>query len=107
MDRAYSRREFLKAAALAAAAPAVAPVLRRTSMEKPNIVVVLTDDLGYGDLGCYGAQPSDTSFLDRLAAEGTRFTDFYAPHASCSPSRAGLLTGCYPYRVSVPEVLDP
>ncbi|MFN3683250.1 MAG: sulfatase [Fimbriimonadaceae bacterium] len=107
MDRRVSRREFLRAAALAAAAPALAPVLRRRSMDRPNIVVILTDDLGYGDLGCYGAEPSDTPFLDRLAAEGTRFTDFYAPHASCSPSRAGLLTGCYPYRVSVPEVLDP
>ncbi|MEJ5170755.1 MAG: sulfatase, partial [Fimbriimonadales bacterium] len=107
MGGGLSRREFLQAAAGVAAAPSFRPILPGGDMRRPNIVVVLTDDLGYADLGCYGARPSDTPFLDRLAAEGTRFTDFYAPHASCSPSRAGLLTGCYPYRVSVPEVLDP
>jgi arylsulfatase A-like enzyme len=74
---------------------------------KPNIVVVLTDDQGYGDAACYGATDIDTPNLDRLARDGIRFTDYDAPHASCSPSRAGLLTGCYPLRVSVPEVLGP
>ena len=74
---------------------------------KPNIVIILTDDQGYGDVACYGARDIDTPNLDRLAKEGIRFTDYYAPHASCSPSRAGLLTGCYPVRVDVPEVLGP
>jgi arylsulfatase A len=65
----------------------------------PNVVVINCDDLGYGDLGCYGSDRHDTPVLDRLAAEGARCTDFYMPSPVCSPSRAGLLTGSYPLRV--------
>lgn len=54
----------------------------------PNFVVILCDDLGYGDLGCYGSSAHDTPRLDRMAAEGTRFTNCYVPSAVCSPSRA-------------------
>lgn len=75
--------------------------------QKPNIVIILTDDQGYGDAACYGATDIETPNLDRMAREGIRLTDYYAPHASCSPSRAGLLTGCYPVRVGIPEVLGP
>ena len=67
----------------------------------PNFVVIFCDDLGYGDLGCYGSRDHDTPRLDRMAAEGTRFTDCYVPAPVCSPSRAGLLTGCYPKRVGL------
>jgi arylsulfatase A-like enzyme len=69
--------------------------------ERPNIVVVFADDLGYGDLGCYGSKTIETPHLDRLAAEGLRLTSFYA-QAVCGPSRAALLTGCYPIRVAEP-----
>lgn len=67
--------------------------------ERPNIVFVFVDDQGYYDLGCYGATEVRTPRIDAMAAEGTRFTDYYAAAPICSPSRAGLLTGCYPRRV--------
>jgi len=71
------------------------------SGKKPNIIFILTDDLGYGDLGCYGCTAINTPNIDRLAREGMRFTDFYACNSLCSPSRAGLLTGRYPHRSGV------
>ena len=64
----------------------------------PNIVVIYADDLGYGDLGCYGHPTIRTPQLDQMAAEGLRFTSFYSPAEVCTPSRAGLLTGRYPPR---------
>ncbi|MDD9987767.1 MAG: sulfatase [Spirochaetaceae bacterium] len=67
----------------------------------PNFIVIFCDDLGYGDLGCYGSADHDTPRLDRMAAEGMRFTDAYVPSPVCTPSRAGLLTGCYPRRVGL------
>ncbi len=72
----------------------------------PNIVIILTDDLGYGDLSVYGSPQARTPHLDQMAAEGMKFTSFYAM-PSCSPSRAALLTGCYPPRVGVPDVIGP
>jgi len=77
------------------------------SARRPNFVIILADDLGYGDLGCYGARAICTPNLDRMAAEGVRFTDFYAAAPLCSPSRASLLTGRYPVRAGVPNVLFP
>jgi len=74
---------------------------------RPNVVVILTDDLGYADVGSFGAQGFTTPSLDRLAVEGMRFTTFYAAAPVCSPSRAGLLTGSYPVRVGVTDVLQP
>ncbi|MCU0779572.1 MAG: sulfatase [Akkermansiaceae bacterium] len=65
----------------------------------PNIVLIYVDDLGYGDLGCYGSEKNDTPHIDRLAREGMRFTDYYSASSVCTPSRASLLTGCYPGRV--------
>lgn len=66
--------------------------------ETPNIIIIYADDLGYGDLGCYGHPSIRTPNLDRLAAEGMRFTDFYSAAEVCTPSRAALLTGRYPVR---------
>jgi arylsulfatase len=81
----------------AAEQPAAAP--------RPNIVFILADDLGYGDLGSYGAKDIATPNLDRLAREGVRFTDFYSVGNTCSPSRAALMTGRYPARSGVNGVL--
>ena len=67
--------------------------------QKPNIVFIFIDDQGYYDLGCYGAGEIKTPRIDAMAKAGTRFTDYYAAAPICSPSRAGLLTGCYPRRV--------
>lgn len=68
---------------------------------RPNVLVIYVDDLGYGDTGVYGHSHVRTPNIDNLAAEGVRFTQFYAPSALCSPSRAGLLTGRTPYRTGV------
>lgn len=85
------------AAVLASLAAAAAPT---------NFVVILCDDMGYGDLSCYGNNVYETPNIDRLAREGVRFTDFYSTPA-CSPTRASLMTGCYPARVGINEVLNP
>jgi len=68
---------------------------------KPNIVLILADDLGYGDLSCYGATKIATPNIDRLAREGTRFTRAYAPSSVCSPTRYAVMTGRYDWRTSV------
>lgn len=73
----------------------------------PNVVLLYADDLGYGDLGCYGRKDIRTPNLDQLARDGTRFTDFCVPQAVCSASRAALLTGCLPNRVGVLGALFP
>ena len=74
---------------------------------KPNIVFIFADDLGYGDLGCYGAQDIATPNIDRLANDGIRFTDFYSGSSVCSPSRAALLTGRLPQRMGMNGVFWP
>jgi arylsulfatase A len=73
----------------------------------PNVVLIFADDLGFADLGAYGAKGFRTPWLDRLASEGTRFADFSVPQAVCSASRAALLTGCYPNRVGIVGALGP
>lgn len=67
----------------------------------PNVVLILCDNLGYGDVGCYGSTLHRTPHIDRLAAQGMRFTDMYASSGVCTPSRASLMTGCYPRRVNM------
>src|SRR5579883_1588760 len=71
---------------------------RRGSARKPNIIVILADDLGRGDVGCFGGKEVVTPNIDSLAAAGTKFTDGYVSCAVCSPSRAALLTGRYQQR---------
>jgi arylsulfatase len=95
-----TRRTFLASAAAGISTPA------RAAARPPNIVFIFCDDLGYGDLGCYGSR-IHTPNLDRMAAEGVRFTNFCSADPVCSPSRAALLTGRYPTRVGVPRVLFP
>jgi uncharacterized sulfatase len=75
------------------------------SNEKPNIIIVLLDDLGYGDLGCFGSETIRTPHIDSLAAEGAKLTAMYTPVAVCSPSRAALLTGRHPQRTGVTYAL--
>jgi len=77
----------------------------KVSTQPPNIVLINADDLGFGDLGCYGSQAIKTPNLDKLATEGMRFTDFYSCNALCTPSRTGLLTGRYPQRVGMNWVI--
>jgi len=72
---------------------------------RPNIIVIYTDDLGYGDLSCYGSDAIRTPHLDGLAQAGIRFTNWYSNSPACSPSRASLLTGRYPQRAGVPNIL--
>jgi arylsulfatase len=74
---------------------------------KPNVIVIFTDDQGYGDVGCFGAQGYQTPHLDQLAREGSRFTNFHVAQPVCSASRAGLLTGCYPNRLGIHGALGP
>lgn len=74
--------------------------------DRPNIVFILTDDMGYGDVGCYGGKFVPTPNIDRLATEGTRFTHFYVASPVCSPSRTGFLTGMYPARWKITNYLQ-
>jgi len=68
---------------------------------KPNFIIIFTDDLGYGDLGCFGSTAIKTPNIDRIAEEGRRFTSFVVASPVCTPSRAALLTGSYPKRIGM------
>lgn len=86
---------------------AAAPAVSTAATRMPNIVIVFTDDQGYGDVGVFGAKGFTTPNLDRLASEGCKFTNFHVPQPVCSASRAGLLTGCYPNRIGIHGALGP
>jgi len=79
----------------------------KPSPTTPNVILFYIDDLGYADLSCTGAVDYQTPNLDRMAVEGTRFTNFLAAQAVCSASRASLMTGCYPNRVGISGALGP
>lgn len=83
------------------------PQKKEEVQKPPNIIVIFSDDLGYGDIGCYGAEGIKTPELDALAAGGFRSTDFFIPANVCSPSRASLLTGRYPMRAGYPVATRP
>ena len=93
-SRAISRRRLLAAAA-GFALPAAAQT------RKPNIILILCDDLGYSDLGCYGNRVIRTPHLDAMASEGVKFTDFHVTSPVCSPTRAALMTGQYQQRYGI------
>ena len=91
----------LNAALLLPLLLAAAPLQDEPEHRPPNVVLIFTDDQGYGDLGCFGSKDIPTPHIDRMADEGMRFTSFLVSQAVCSASRAALLTGCYSERVSV------
>jgi arylsulfatase A len=78
-----------------------------TAQRPPNVIIIFCDDMGYADVGPFGAEGYQTPNLDRMAGEGRIFTDFHVARSVCSPSRAALLTGCYPVRVGVPGNFSP
>jgi arylsulfatase A-like enzyme len=83
------------------------PLVGVAAERPPNVVIVYADDLGYGDIACFGNKTIRTPNIDRIAKEGVRFTDFYVAQAVCSASRTALLTGCYPNRVGILGALGP
>jgi arylsulfatase A-like enzyme len=82
-------------------------VTGQTSDRPPNVVIIYADDMGYGDVGCFGAKGIRTPNIDRMAREGRRFTNFHVAQAVCSASRTALLTGCYPNRLGIHGALGP
>ena len=84
-----------------------AQVVKKAAHHLPNVIIIFTDDQGYGDVGVFGATAYPTPHLDQMAKEGRRFTDFHAAQPVCTASRAALLTGCYPNRIGLPGALGP
>ena len=112
MKSKLNRRGFLKMIGVSAAAVTAGPSLgsaaKAAGGAKPNFIVIYADDQGYGDLSCYGAKKLKTPHIDKMAAEGMKFTDFYVTAPVCSPTRSSLMTGCYPRRVGMHQhVLFP
>jgi len=107
MKDMLDRRNFLKTIGLGAAALTLPGCLRDSQrFEKPNIILILADDLGYGDVGCYGSEIINTPHIDALAKGGMRFTDFHSNGPMCSPTRAAVLTGRYQQRCGIEGVLS-
>jgi arylsulfatase A-like enzyme len=99
---ALSRRRFLKRTAASAAMASLLPQwARAAAAPRPNVVLIVMDDGGYGDIGSYGGPDIRTANIDSLARDGVKLTDFYANGPSCSPTRAGLVTGRYQQRVAI------
>ncbi len=107
MHKSINRRNFLKLTGVTTAGAVLSGCAdgllqsAGSSANKPNFIIIFCDDLGYGDLGCFGSKKHRTPNIDRMAAEGMRFTSFYATACCCTPSRASLMTGCYPRRVNM------
>ncbi len=108
-----NRRDFLKGLGVTVASGGLLGCLRglqggsaQVPARKPNIILILADDLGYGDIGCYGNKTIQTPNLDALAKAGLRFTDFHSNGPMCSPTRAALLTGRYQQRAGIESVLS-
>ena len=107
MERARTKQAAALGCLVLGCLASQAPRPASAADRPPNVVLVYADDLGYGDVGAYGAARIRTPHVDRLAAEGVRFTDFYVAQAVCSASRAALLTGAYPNRVGILGALFP
>lgn len=105
-DDAVMRRHLLPHA-VGLVAVLVAALHAQQPERRPNIVHIVADDIAWDDLSCYGCTDIATPHLDRLAAQGVRLTSFYAPHSTCTPTRAAILTGGYAQRVGLPQVLFP
>jgi arylsulfatase A len=109
-EQSYTRRQFCKALGLGLVGlglPGCAGLDQRRTSDKPNFIIIFCDDMGYADIGPFGANGYSTPNLDRMAAEGMVFTDFHVGRSVCSPSRAAIMTGCYPNRVGVPDNFHP
>ena len=99
MTHTLNRRRFLQTLAVSAAAAAMPRLVRAAGTEpRPNIIVILADDIGYGDVECNGATRVPTPYLDQLSEQGVRFSDAHSPAATCTPTRYALLTGEYAFR---------
>ena len=104
------RQRLMQAVVIVGACLLVGPLIRlamANESRKPNVIIIFTDDQGYQDLGCFGSPNIKTPNIDRMAKKGMRFTNFYSAASVCTPSRAALLTGCYPGRVGNLGVLFP
>src|SRR5688572_3251497 len=104
MPHSLNRRQFVSAALAGAGVAAMAPKIslaQRRHKGQPNILFILADDLGYGDLSCYGRPDYQTPTLDRLAEEGVRFANAYSASPLCTPTRCAFITGRYPARTKI------
>ncbi len=109
MNEQISRRKFIRDASIGISALALSSSFNCFQKQKkpPNFIIIFTDDQGYNDVGVFDARGFETPYLDAMADEGKVFTDFHVAAPVCTPSRASLLTGCYPQRVGLPDVLAP
>ncbi len=105
MNTQLNRRRFLAQAGMSVGAFSLPGLIQaahaNATTRKPNFIVIFCDDLGYGDIGCFGSKLHRTPHIDQMAAEGLKFTSFYVTSGVCSPSRSSLMTGCYPRRVNM------
>ena len=98
--RLVTRREFIEAT-VATTTVAATGIVRGAPATRPNVLFILADDLGYGDLSCYGRPDYQTPVLDNLARQGLKFTSNYAAAPVCTPTRCAYITGRYPQRLAV------
>src|ERR1041385_7348411 len=101
MGETVTRREFLETALGAATAVSAGPLVQGAAPKRPNILFILADDLGYGDLSCYGRPDYKTPVLDNLARQGTKFLENYAAAPVCTPTRTANITSRYPHRLRI------
>src|SRR5437764_1911008 len=101
MPRKVTRREFIGSAVATTALGTSAGSAGAAPAARPNVIFILADDLGYGDLSCYGRPDYKTPMLDNLARQGVKLTDAYAAAPVCTPTRTAFITGRYPHRLPV------
>src|SRR5438067_12177746 len=100
MSPTVTRREFLEAS-VATTTLLATGIAQAAPARRPNVLFILADDLGYGDLSCYGRPDYKTPVLDKMCAEGLKFTDNYASAPVCTPTRTAFITGRYPQRLAI------